>query len=219
MAHADCEGSTPIPAYAYLGPLLLVLILTTALGGSMSMLFSLAMATLRDDGWSISQLGLLSFVFNTMVWVLSTVVALLATYWSVKHHMPWFAFLMNPSGRASRAQYWLKYWIPVFLLLLIVLGIVAVGAAALAVIAGEYWQDAVTGYLGASYAFLVRVDLLLLWPWFAVMAKRLHDRGKSAWFLLLLLIPIVGPIWLFIEIALLRGRQGDNRYGPDPLAA
>jgi len=58
---------------------------------------------------------------------------------------------------------------------------------------------------------------LLFWALAAVATKRLHDRGKSpAWFLLLL-IPILGPLWVFVELALLRGTRGENPYGPDPL--
>ena len=66
-----------------------------------------------------------------------------------------------------------------------------------------------------------RTASLILYPPFfwalaAVATKRLHDRGKRpAWFLLLL-IPILGPLWLFIELGLLRGTRGENQYGPDP---
>jgi uncharacterized membrane protein YhaH (DUF805 family) len=85
--------------------------------------------------------------------------------------------------------------------------------------------------------------LLLLLPleiaWFALVARRLHDRGKSAWWLVLfvgapnLLIPLgesssdfaivfalanlVIIVWGWVEIGFRRGTPGPNRFGPDPL--
>jgi uncharacterized membrane protein YhaH (DUF805 family) len=61
------------------------------------------------------------------------------------------------------------------------------------------------------------VGLVLLWPLLAIEAKRWHDRDKSAWWLLINLIPIIGPIWALVECGFLRGTTGLNRYGPDPL--
>ncbi|MDR2883827.1 MAG: DUF805 domain-containing protein [Deferribacteraceae bacterium] len=49
------------------------------------------------------------------------------------------------------------------------------------------------------------------------MIKRLHDRNRSAWFMLVYMIPIVN-LWIAIEVGFLRGTRGDNRYGSDPLA-
>jgi len=57
---------------------------------------------------------------------------------------------------------------------------------------------------------------LLLWTSFAITVKRWHDRDKSGVWVLIGLIPILGPIWTFIEVGCLRGTYGDNRYGPDP---
>lgn len=48
-------------------------------------------------------------------------------------------------------------------------------------------------------------------------AKRWHDRDKSAWWILINLIPIIGPLWTIIETGFLAGTIGDNRYGDDPL--
>jgi uncharacterized membrane protein YhaH (DUF805 family) len=76
---------------------------------------------------------------------------------------------------------------------------------------------------------------------FAVGVKRLHDRDKSGWWVLLFLLapsvlgsiantseqPLVGfvlglasfviSIWALVELGFLRGTVGPNRYGPDPL--
>jgi uncharacterized membrane protein YhaH (DUF805 family) len=47
----------------------------------------------------------------------------------------------------------------------------------------------------------------------ATTVKRLHDRGKSGWFYLISLIPLIGAIWLLIEVGFLEGQPGDNQYG------
>jgi hypothetical protein len=60
------------------------------------------------------------------------------------------------------------------------------------------------------------IALLNLWISICIMAKRYHHRGKSAWWILIALIPIIGWIWSFIELGLLRGDEGSNDNGPDP---
>ena len=57
-----------------------------------------------------------------------------------------------------------------------------------------------------------------VWPLLALQTKRWHDRDKSAWWLLVNFIPYVGLIWVIVECGLLRGTEGANRFGPDPLA-
>ena len=57
------------------------------------------------------------------------------------------------------------------------------------------------------------VNLLLVWPVIAIGAKRWHDRGKSAWWVLILFIPVVGWLWALIENGFLRGDAGVNRFG------
>jgi uncharacterized membrane protein YhaH (DUF805 family) len=59
--------------------------------------------------------------------------------------------------------------------------------------------------------------LILLYPSLALYAKRWHDRGKSGWWTLIGLIPVIGGIWILIELGILRGTNGPNQYGPDPL--
>lgn len=87
--------------------------------------------------------------------------------------------------------------------------------------------------------FWVGAAILCLWalgsfiPSLAVTVRRLHDRNMTGWYLvgfivmiaILSLIPLIGPlIVLVLEIAYivilaLPGTPGENRYGPDPLAA
>ena len=57
------------------------------------------------------------------------------------------------------------------------------------------------------------------WSLATLFTKRLHDRARSAWWLALLAVPVVGPLWLFIDLLLRAGTTGDNQYGDDPLLA
>jgi uncharacterized membrane protein YhaH (DUF805 family) len=48
--------------------------------------------------------------------------------------------------------------------------------------------------------------------------KRFHDLNKSWWWILLCLVPGVGELLIFIMCGFLKGTDGLNQYGPDPLA-
>jgi uncharacterized membrane protein YhaH (DUF805 family) len=61
----------------------------------------------------------------------------------------------------------------------------------------------------------VAANLLIVWPAAAITVKRWHDRDKSAWWLLINLVPVVGVIWSLVENGLLRGTVGGNRFGAD----
>ena len=65
---------------------------------------------------------------------------------------------------------------------------------------------------------LVILILLTLWPSLAIYAKRWHDRDKSGWWSLIMLVPLIGALWMIIELGFLRGTEGPNRFGPDPIA-
>jgi uncharacterized membrane protein YhaH (DUF805 family) len=54
------------------------------------------------------------------------------------------------------------------------------------------------------------------WIGWMNMIRRYHDRGKSGWWSLLVVVPIIGPIWQFIELGFCRGEDGDNQWGPPP---
>jgi uncharacterized membrane protein YhaH (DUF805 family) len=58
--------------------------------------------------------------------------------------------------------------------------------------------------------------LLTLWPSICIYAKRWHDRDKSGWWSLIMFIPIIGGIWMLVELGFLRGTDGPNRFGNDP---
>jgi uncharacterized membrane protein YhaH (DUF805 family) len=65
----------------------------------------------------------------------------------------------------------------------------------------------------ALFGILYIVDIYIS---LALGAKRCHDRDKSAWFLAIGLIPLIGGIWLLVELGFLDGTQGPNRFGPSP---
>ncbi len=77
----------------------------------------------------------------------------------------------------------------------------------LAFIGGE--QSAVAGIGGLVLC------IPLVWMSLALQVKRWHDRDKSAWWVLISFIPIVGPLWTFVEAGCLRGTVGPNCYGAD----
>lgn len=64
---------------------------------------------------------------------------------------------------------------------------------------------------------LVILILITIWPSLAIYAKRWHDRDKSGWWTLIGLVPIIGGLWMLIELGFLRGTEGPNRFGPDPI--
>lgn len=96
------------------------------------------------------------------------------------------------SGRARRSEYW--FWVLATFIASIVAGII----------------DAI---IGAQIVGLV-VALATLVPSLAVGARRLHDTGRSGWFLLVGLIPIVGFILLIVWFV--QDSQPDNEYGSNP---
>ena len=57
--------------------------------------------------------------------------------------------------------------------------------------------------------------LAFLIPGIAVSVRRLHDIGKSGWFLFISLIPIIGSIWLVVLFCT-DGTAGENEYGANP---
>jgi uncharacterized membrane protein YhaH (DUF805 family) len=73
----------------------------------------------------------------------------------------------------------------------------------------------------AWIAYLIGV-VPAMWVSLAGSVKRLHDRGKSGWWYLLMFVlsfVIVGFFWWLIELGFLEGDEGDNRFGPPPHGA
>ena len=60
-------------------------------------------------------------------------------------------------------------------------------------------------------AFLV-LPIIFMLPNLAVLSRRLHDIGNSAWMILLGCIPVIGVTIIFI-MTLMPSQPGDNKYG------
>lgn len=60
------------------------------------------------------------------------------------------------------------------------------------------------------------INLILLYPALAISAKRWQDRGRSPWWVLVVLIPVVGWVWALVDNGLVRGTTGPNRFGAQP---
>ena len=96
-----------------------------------------------------------------------------------------FSKYVTFEGRASRTEYW---WFFLFNFI--------VHVAAL--------------FINDNLYYLVTLGLFL--PALAVSVRRLHDKEKSGWWLLLSFVPLVGAIILLIWFCQ-EGTQGDNRFG------
>jgi uncharacterized membrane protein YhaH (DUF805 family) len=61
-------------------------------------------------------------------------------------------------------------------------------------------------------------SLLFLWPALAIQAKRWHDVDKSAWWILINLVPAVGGLVSLVFNGFIAGTPGPNRFGAPPAA-
>jgi uncharacterized membrane protein YhaH (DUF805 family) len=108
-----------------------------------------------------------------------------------------FANYVNFSGRATRPQYWY------FVLFLFIVGIVAVLI--------DFGVFNATD-IGPTNAIFTLATFL---PSLAVTIRRLHDIGRTGWWVFLAFVPIIGIIVLIVW-ACQRGEAGPNAYGPPP---
>ena len=109
------------------------------------------------------------------------------------------------TGRTSRKEYWM------FILFNFLISGIAILIDNLigTTIQTDYGDTLPYGYIYMLYV------LALIIPSIAVSVRRLHDVGKSGWFMLLALIPVIGSIW-FIVLILSNSNQWDNKYGANP---
>lgn len=105
-----------------------------------------------------------------------------------------FAYLFSSAeGRINRQRWWIGVGI-----------LIAVGFVS-------------TILFGNTGLVPIVIGILMLLAGIMLHIKRCHDRDKSGWWCLLLLIPVVGTIWAIIDLGVLAGTLGENRFGPDPL--
>lgn len=118
------------------------------------------------------------------------------------------------SGRAARSEYW---WFFLFSIIAsILLGIVEASLGL-----GQGVVTSGNGSFSANYSGGILSGIWALanfLPSLAVSARRLHDTDRSAWWLLIAFVPLIGVIVLLVFFCG-RGTSGPNRFGRDPLRA
>ena len=115
--------------------------------------------------------------------------------------MSWYLEVLNKyaqfTGRARRMEYWMFFLIN--MLISFAIGIVG-------------------GLLGMGSAVTVLTvvySIAILIPSIAVGIRRLHDTGRSGWWMLIAFIPLLGAILLLVYFAQ-DSEPGMNAYGPNP---
>jgi uncharacterized membrane protein YhaH (DUF805 family) len=136
---------------------------------------------------------------------------------------------ISPGGRINRA----KFWIIVLCCVVFFLAVIGVTMAVSSSL------DTMFGAALIAYIPIIYVGVINA-------IKRLHDRNKTGWWVLLfygapLVLPLIAviipggtdtslgllllqlvslgiSIWAIVELGCLRGTIGQNKYGPDPLA-
>ncbi len=98
------------------------------------------------------------------------------------------------SGRARRKQYWM------FILFYFIFSIVV---------------SIVDSILGTAFLGMI-FGLAMLVPSLAIGARRLHDTGRTGWWQLIYLVPLIGLIVMIVF--LVQDSHPDNEYGPNPKA-
>ena len=117
--------------------------------------------------------------------------------------MNWYMAVLKKyaefTGRARRKEYWMFALINV--LICVVLAVIDVQSG--------MSNPMGLGVLSGLYSLAVFV------PSLAVSVRRLHDTDRSGWWLLILLVPLIGAI-VFLVFMLLDSQPGENRHGPSP---
>lgn len=102
------------------------------------------------------------------------------------------------SGRARRREYWTFALVNCLIaVLLLILGL-------------AFGEDS-----PASNIMVTIFYLIMLVPNLSVSVRRLHDIGKSGWYMFLSLIPLIGGLILLIW-SLMDSEPGENQYGKNP---
>lgn len=110
-------------------------------------------------------------------------------------------------GRAPRSEFW--WWVLAIFLLLLVTRLIDGALAAPLLGFSAFAPEA-----GQPLSFLVALGVIV--PNIAVGVRRLHDTGRSGWWILIGLIPLIGTL-ILLYFYIQPSEQGDNAYGPAPV--
>jgi uncharacterized membrane protein YhaH (DUF805 family) len=148
-------------------------------------------------------------------------------------------FFFGFEGRINRARCW-RVMALNFVCLMIFMMVVPLS------IGGSFYNSDPKWAMPLTLALLCGtmgpILIVSMWCFAAISIKRLHDRNKSAWWMVLFfvvpslldklwdwldhptaafIVSAIGfglSVWCFVEIFCLRGTRGPNRFGSDPLA-
>ncbi len=107
----------------------------------------------------------------------------------------------NFSGRARRKEYWM--FVLINTVISFVIGFIG------GFIGGVLDMPVIGSVLSLIYT------LALLVPSLAVGVRRLHDIGKSGWWLFISFIPVIGWIWIIV-LLVTDSQTGENKWGKNP---
>ena len=114
------------------------------------------------------------------------------------------------SGRARRAEYW--SFTLANAIIMIPLYMLAFGSA---IMSGGAEAGGAMGMVGMVIYCVYALSTIV--PSIAVAVRRLHDTGRSGWWFLICLIPVIGALVLLVFMVL-DSQPGTNEYGPNPKA-
>ncbi len=110
----------------------------------------------------------------------------------MEHFLDAFKKYADFSGRATRKQYWM--FVLFYMIIYIALGVIDV-----------LLQTFVLGLI---------FSLALFIPSISIAARRLHDTGRTGWWQLIYLVPLIGLIVMIVF--LVQDSHDENQYGPNP---
>ncbi len=122
--------------------------------------------------------------------------------------------LFGFKGRLSRPGYWEVLASIVLIDVALLLGRMAIADGGLPGGLGPQSPFCQVLLRAAPWAIVI----FTAWSLLAAGVKRLHDRGRPGALMLVALIPVIGWLWLLIDLVFLEGTEGRNRYGRPPHA-
>lgn len=115
--------------------------------------------------------------------------------------------LFSPKGRLPR----LDTMFAIFCVLVIAIAVAGLWIG----LATAYRQQPGVLLMPGVWGPAMAIGAVAAWAAICLLAKRCHDRGRSAWFLLITLVPVVN-LWPMIELFFLPGTPDLNPFGPPP---